>query len=147
MRIRQSDPGELEALLDVWLRSVRATHGFLVQSDILKLVPAVRDYLAGPNTELWSLLSDESEPIGFMGLAGNSVESLFVAPEHLRRGAGRMLLAHARELKGALRVDVNEQNPEAVKFYEANGFHVVARSPVDDAGRPFPLLHMREGSG
>jgi capsular polysaccharide biosynthesis protein len=44
----------------------------------------------------------------------------------------------------SLRVDVNEQNPEAVRFYEANGFHVIRRSPVDDGGRPFPLLHLRE---
>ena len=79
-----------------------------------------------------------------MGLADDNVESLFVAPEHARRGAGRLLLEHARRLKGLLRVDVNEQNPEAVKFYEANGFQVVGRSPVDDGGRPFPLLHLRE---
>ena len=82
-----------------------------------------------------------------MGLAGDNVEALFVAPEHARRGGGRMLLEHARTLKGPLRVDVNEQNPEAVRFYEANGFHVIGRSPVDDAGRPFPLLHLREDAG
>ena len=55
-----------------------------------------------------------------------------------------MLLGHARRLKGALTVDVNEQNPEAVRFYEACGFAVVGRSEVDSDGRPFPLLHMRE---
>jgi putative acetyltransferase len=58
-----------------------------------------------------------------------------------------MLLERARSLKGSLRVDVNEQNAEAVRFYEANGFHVVGRSAVDDAGRPFPLLHMQELPG
>jgi putative acetyltransferase len=55
-----------------------------------------------------------------------------------------MLLCHARHLKGALTVDVNEQNPEAVRFYEACGFAVVGRSEVDGSGRPFPLLHMQE---
>jgi hypothetical protein len=28
-------------------------------------------------------------------------------------------------------------------FYAALGFRVVGRSPLDDGGRPFPLLHMR----
>jgi putative acetyltransferase len=37
---------------------------------------------------------------------------------------------------------VNEQNPAAVGFYEALGFTVRGRSPVDGEGRPFPLLHM-----
>jgi putative acetyltransferase len=41
-------------------------------------------------------------------------------------------------------VDVNEQNPEAARFYEACGFAVVGRSELDDGGRPFPLLHMKE---
>jgi putative acetyltransferase len=38
---------------------------------------------------------------------------------------------------------VNEQNAAALGFYEALGFEVVARSPLDDTGRPYPLLHMR----
>lgn len=144
MHIRQSKTIDLEALLHIWLRSVRATHTFLTESDIQELLPAVRDYLSVPNPELWTLCSDATEPIGFMGLSDHSIASLFVAPEHLRRGGGRMLVEHARRLKGTLCVDVNEQNPEAVKFYVANGFHVMGRSPLDDAGRPFPLLHMRE---
>jgi putative acetyltransferase len=58
----------------------------------------------------------------------------------------RLLVEHARRLKGALRVSVNEQNPAAIGFYAALGFEVVGRSPVDDAGRPFPLLHMRDAA-
>jgi putative acetyltransferase len=41
-------------------------------------------------------------------------------------------------------VDVNEQNEAARRFYEACGFEVAGRSETDSAGRPFPLLHMRE---
>jgi putative acetyltransferase len=145
MWIRPSTPTDRDPLLDIWIRSVRATHTFLAESDIESLLPAVRDYLSSPESELWTLCSDRPTPIGFIGLADNNVESLFVAPEHARCGGGRLLLEHARRLKGPLRVDVNEQNPEAVRFYEANGFHVIGRSPVDDAGRPFPLLHLREG--
>jgi putative acetyltransferase len=144
VHIDRSKTTELDALLGIWLRSVRATHTFLTESDIQELLPAVRDYLALPNAELWTLYSDESEPIGFMGLSDDEVESLFIAPEHLRHGAGKLLLEHARKLKGRLRVDVNEQNPAAVKFYVANGFDVIGRSAVDSAGRPFPLLHLRE---
>jgi putative acetyltransferase len=43
-----------------------------------------------------------------------------------------------------LTVDVNEQNPEAVAFYLALGFHVVGRSATDAEGRPFPLLRLSE---
>jgi putative acetyltransferase len=53
-------------------------------------------------------------------------------------------VSHAQQLRGvALTVDVNEQNVAARGFYEALGFAVVGRSPMDDTGRPYPILHMR----
>ena len=143
MTIRQALPDDRNVLLDIWLRSVRATHTFLTEEDIQSLLPLVRD-AALVELELWVLCSDAGLPIGFLGLSRAKVEALFLAPEHRGRGGGRMLLDHARRLKGPLTVDVNEQNPEAVRFYEACGFAVVGRSELDDQGRPFPLLHLRE---
>jgi putative acetyltransferase len=140
--IRGALTSDLEALPDIWLRSVRASHTFLQEEDIQSLLPAVRDYLRTPCLELWILWADA--PAGFMALSGAVVDALFLAPEHFRRGGGTMLLGHARSLKGPLSVDVNEQNQPALRFYLARGFAVVGRSPVDDAGRPFPLLHLRE---
>ena len=90
------------------------------------------------------LCDADGTPVGFMGLVAARLEALFIDPAHHRRGGGRMLVAHARSLRGRLTVDVNEQNPGAVRFYEACGFEVFGRSEFDDAGRPFPLLHMRE---
>lgn len=143
MAIRKSVPADRDTLLDIWLRSVRATHAFLSEDDIQSLLPLVRD-MALAELDLWVLCADTGEPVGFLGLSGAKVEALFLAPEFQRRGGGRKLLDHARQLKGPLTVDVNEQNPEAVRFYEACGFAVVGRSEVDSTGRPFPLLHMHE---
>jgi putative acetyltransferase len=143
MVIREALPSDRDVLVDIWLRSVRATHTFLTEDDIQALLPLVRD-AALVGLELWVLCSDDGAPLGFLGLSGAHVEALFLAPEHRRRGGGRMLLDHARRLKGPLTVDVNEQNPEAVRFYQAWGFEVAGRSEVDGQGRPFPLLHLRE---
>jgi putative acetyltransferase len=144
--IREARPGDANALVDVWLRSVRATHTFLSEADIEFFLPLVRDLMSSDQLELWVLASDANTLIGFMGLSGNSLEAMFLDPDHLRAGHGRRLVAHARDLKGALTVDVNEQNPAALSFYEACGFTVVGRSEVDSTGRPFPLLHMRQHS-
>jgi putative acetyltransferase len=143
MTIREALPADREILLDIWLRSVRKSHTFLTENDIQSLLPIVRD-VALVGMELWVLCADDGTPIGFLGLSGATVEALFIVPEWCRRGGGRLLLDHARRLKGALTVDVNEQNPEAVRFYEACGFKVVGRSEVDGDGRPFPLLHLHE---
>ena len=148
MTIRRALPGDVDALVLIWLRSVRATHTFLTEADIEALLPAVRDELGTPtDLELW-VLEDPSggEAIGFLGLEGADVAALFLDPDRLRRGGGRLLVEHARSLRGRLTVDVNEQNPDAVRFYEAMGFRLVSRSPDDDAGRPFPILHMRQSA-
>lgn len=143
MTIRKVKPNDYAQLLDIWLRSVRATHTFLTEDDIQSLLPLVRDE-ALPQLELWVLCSDTDMPIGFMGLAGAKVEALFIAPEWCRQGGGRLLLDQARRLKGKLAIDVNEQNPEALRFYLANGFKEIGRSEVDDSGRPFPLIRLAE---
>jgi putative acetyltransferase len=143
MNIRRSIHGDFDALVDIWQRSVRATHHFLSEDEIQHLHQLVRDgALAG--LEIWVLCGDADTPIGFMGLSGAKVEALFLAPEYFRRGLGRRLLQHAEQLRGALTVDVNEQNPAAVRFYEACGFVVVGRSELDSGGLPFPILHMRQ---
>ena len=142
MTIREATSADRAALLDIWLRSVRATHTFLTEDDIQSLYPLVRDH-ALPALELWVLCDGESLS-GWMGLSASKLEALFLAPEFTGRGGGRALVKHARQLKGPLTVDVNEQNPEALRFYEACGFEVCGRFATDDGGRPFPLLHMRE---
>ena len=143
-RIRSELPADHGRLLGIWLNSVRATHHFLTEADIQSLLPEVRD-VALPNLEeILVLCDDDDVAVGFMGLHGPSLEALFIDPSYFRRGGGRLLVEHARHLKGALLVSVNEQNPEALKFYCALGFEVSGRSPVDDGGRAFPLLHMRD---
>lgn len=135
-------PGALvEALAGVWEASVRATHGFLSEKDVVSLRPEVRAGLVGV-AALATARGAGGAPLGFAGVEDGSLEMLFVAPEARGRGVGRTLLAHAVEHLGAVRLEVNEQNPQAVGFYEHMGFAVAGRSPVDGAGRPWPLLHM-----
>lgn len=145
--IRRLRPGDRDTLADIWLRSVRATHAFLTEQDVQAIFPVVRDgVLDGEALEVWVLEFAPGEPAAFMALSGAMVEALFVDPGHFRKGAGKLLLAHARALKGPLAVDVNEQNPQGIAFYLGCGFEQVGRSELDSAGRPFPILHLREAA-
>lgn len=143
MTVRPAIPTDNDVLLDIWLRSVRATHIFLTEEDTQFFLPLVRGLLTSGGLEVWVLCSDSRAPMGFMGMSGSKMEALFLAPEFHRRGGGRRLVRLAQELRGDLTVDVNEQNPTACRFYLACGFVVEGRSELDSTGRPFPLLHMR----
>ncbi|MBQ5940528.1 MULTISPECIES: acetyltransferase [unclassified Massilia] len=142
IRIRWSEPQEAARLADIWRRSVRATHDFLREEDFRDIDILVREHYL-PQTRVWVIDVDDA-PAGFMGLSGAHVDALFIDPGRRARGLGRALLDHAARLAGPLTVDVNEQNALAVGFYERMGFRRSGRSPHDDAGRPYPLLHLRQ---
>lgn len=140
--IRRGEAKDIPALMSVWERSASATHGFLTRDDIVALRPQVMDALGG--LEVW-VAEEAGEPCGFMALWRDRIEALFIDTPHMGRGMGSRLIRHAREMRGsdkALRVDVNEDNPKALRFYRARGFEVTGRSPIDGAGKPWPLLHL-----
>ena len=127
-------------LLSVWESSVRTTHDFLSEQDIIMLRPDVLTALRHVPVLLVAL--EEENPVAFLGMDGKSVEMLFVDAAFRGFGTGSLLM-HAAMSRGACRVDVNEQNPQALGFYLHMGFVVSGRSPKDAQGRPFPILHLR----
>ncbi|AXF61221.1 MULTISPECIES: acetyltransferase [unclassified Leclercia] len=142
MKIEPAVPSKFERLVAIWESSVRATHHFLQESDIAALRPLLLNaYL--PNLKV-VIARDESGVIhGFLGADENRIEMLFVDDASRGKGVGTLLLRHAIDHFGANEVDVNEQNPQGVGFYQHMGFVQVGRSERDGQGNPFPLLHMR----
>ena len=129
---------DYETLAGVWERSVRATHHFLTEQDILHFRERIMDCYF-PQVELWKYVED-GKVCGFIGLS-DTIEMLFVDPDCFRRGIGSRLLAFAVTEKGMTRVDVNEQNPGAMAFYRAHGFEPVSRSETDSEGNHFPIIY------
>ena len=147
MYVRPARVEDRERLLELWERCVRATHHFLRESDVVALRPLVAEELASDAVVWWVLISTAEAPLGFLGFARDTIEALFIDPDHHHQGGGKALVAHAQSLAGgALAVDVNEQNEAALKFYQALGFSAVGRSETDAGGRPFPILHLKRPS-
>ena len=137
-------PALLAQLLDVWERSVRATHTFLSEPEILRIRQYVPEALGGV-AHLFAALDEDGRPLGFMGVQDGSLEMLFLAPQARGRGLGRQLLQYGIDRCGVERLTVNEQNPAARGFYEHMGFAVYRRTDTDEQGGPYPLLYMRLG--
>ena len=84
---------------------------------------------------------ERSAYAGFIGLSSDTIEMLFVDSSYRGQGYGSALIDFARQ-RGATKVDVNQQNTSASGFYLAKGFRVISRDETDDAGRPYPILHL-----
>ena len=140
--IKERTPKLIEMLTTLWEASVRATHHFLSEEDILEIKGYVPEALSGV-PHLVVAFDACQQPVAFMGIADEQIEMLFVAPMSRGRGVGTMLIEYGVANYNIYKVTVNEQNPAAVGFYEHIGFSCYRRSDVDEQGRPFPLLYMR----
>lgn len=78
-----------------------------------------------------------------MLLDGSHMEALFVDPDARSTGVGRALVEDALRRHSGLSTDVNEQNAQAIGFYERLGFERTGRSERDGQGRAYPLIHLR----
>ncbi len=138
-KIIKCNETDYRQLAEIWERSVRATHDFLDEAAINEikemLIPA---YF--PAVDLYAI-DDNVEIAGFIGLSGDKIKMLFIDSVCLIKGCGSLLVDFAIQL-GAAKVDVNEHNPEALKFYRAKGFRTIGRDETDEAGRPYPILHL-----
>jgi len=132
-------PAWLPAILDIWEASVRASHDFLKDEDIVSFRMLVAQAAASVST---LLVAHAEGPVGFMGLEARKIEMLFLHPSCFRRGIGTQMVQYALGRYGVDAVDCNEQNPGALAFYERMGFRVVSRSATDGSGHPFPLLSL-----
>ena len=132
---------EYSRVMEIWEASVRATHHFLSDEQIGYFKPLILNEFLDA-VRLFGIYDDQENLWGFMGLSEDKIEMLFIHPDQFGKGLGRQLLHVAVYDYSIRKLDVNEQNPDAVGFYKHMGFTVHSRSETDALGKPYPILHM-----
>ena len=138
--IRNIEISDYLRLMDIWEDSVLNTHDFLKMEDFLFYKKMLPIYF--PHVDLYGYERD-GVLIGFMGVAGDNLEMLFIENKHRGTGVGKELVLYAIENLYIRKVDVNEQNPQAIGFYKYLGFNVYGKSEMDAEGKEYPILHMK----
>lgn len=131
---------EQKSLINLWEQSVRKTHHFLSENDIAFYRPFINEFI--PKLDLHVIRGASGQIEAFMGLSDDHIEMLFVLPSKRKNGLGSRLLDFAVHEKGVCKVDVNEQNTDALNFYARRGFNIISRDPTDAFGKPYPILHL-----
>ncbi|OKP79697.1 GNAT family N-acetyltransferase [Ensifer adhaerens] len=138
--IRAYRAADLKELSAIWFEASITAHAFVGEARLREqrlLIETV--YL--PNAETWVAIRG-GEPAGFVSLLDDFIGGLFVSPRHQGAGIGRLLVSHALQLKGQLRLEVYTANSQAYAFYENLGFEEQSRRSEDDEGLPFENAQM-----
>lgn len=138
--IEKCEFADYDSLINLWEKSVRATHHFLTEPEILfykkKIAEEYFDFVT-----LYKLIV-AGDIIGFIGIKGKKLEMLFLHPAHFRKGYGKLLLDYAINSTGTTSVDVNQENKTACEFYKSMGFKPFAVSEKDGEGKEHPIIHL-----
>ena len=125
--LRRSVASDATAIADVFLSSFHATYDFPLAHTDDEVRGWVRDRLV-VTEETWVALDDE-RIVAMMVIAPGHLEQLYVAPDQLGHGIGRMLVDLAKERSPAgLSLWTFQVNERARRFYERNGFVAVERT-------------------
>lgn len=139
--VKKRDERLIHQLIEVWYDSVCATHTFLKESEILEIKKYVPEALSQVSKLV--VVKKEDSYIGFMGVNDQKIEMLFLLNAYRNQGIGKELILYGIRNYNVNEVTVNEQNPQAVGFYEHMGFVVYKRSELDEQQNAYPILYMR----
>ena len=142
MNISNISKDEYSDVIRVWEASVRATHHFLKEEDILLFKKLIFEkYLDA--VRLYAIRDKSDKILGFLGVSDDEIEMLFIHPDNRGKGIGKTFLDYAVNELRLTKVSVNEQNEQALEFYLKYGFKIVNRSELDGTGKPYPILHLK----
>ncbi|GAB6385271.1 GNAT family N-acetyltransferase [Enterococcus cecorum] len=132
----------LQFIVQLWQANVKVTHTFLTKEEIQNIkqyVPQAVEH----EPHLCIALSEKGELLGFIGVADQRLEMLFIQVNARGQGIGKQLLRYAIKNFDVKELTVNEQNPQAIGFYEHLGFVTYKRTELDEECQPYPLLYMK----
>jgi len=138
--VRKASDTDHPVLIDIWESAVLATHDFLSKPDFEDIKKKLPIYFK--NVELYVSTDDNGIIQGFIGVSDDKIEMLFIDDLYRGKGIGKALIMFAIDTLNVRKVDVNEQNLQALQFYQYMGFKSYNRSELDSEGRNYPIIYL-----
>lgn len=124
------EPDEAK-VLDIWLRASIEAHGFVGEDYWKKMLPVIKKYYL-PNTDSF-VFEDKHQIKAFMSIIDDKhIGALFVDPKYQNQKIGTKLVNYAKKIYPELTLKVYIKNANATRFYQHNGFKIIAEQTDDD---------------
>lgn len=119
--IRALQNADIHRVAEIWLHTNIKAHYFIPAQYWKEKAEIVKDMMLQAEVCLYE---DEQNIQGFIGVQGEYIAGIFVAPEMQSHGIGTRLLQYIKERKPALVLKVYQKNSRALSFYQREGFAI-----------------------
>ncbi|MCW4444076.1 N-acetyltransferase [Vibrio splendidus] len=130
--IRECNPADIEAVLDIWLTASIKAHDFVAPEFWESQVANMCDlYIPASTTYVYQV---DGEVRGFYSLYEGILAAVFVSTEHQGSGIGKQLIHHAKLECPNLSLNVYKENQATIQFYLSQGFSIVSEQVDEHTG-------------
>lgn len=129
---------EIDSILEIWYESAKNTYDHLLEEDFQDLMPMVEVGVRDSDNII--VIEKEEEIKGFLLLDEEIIDMLFIKADSRHKGYGRKLVEFVIDKYDIRYASVNEENEEAIKFYQDIGFVHEEKGEQDHLGRVYPML-------
>ena len=123
--IRELQKTDINKVADIWLDTNLKAHYFIPAQYWKSNFDSVKELL--PQAEVYVYANGEKIQ-GFIGLNGEYIEGIFVSGEIQSQGIGKLLLNFVKDRRTKLCLNVYQKNPQAIHFYQREGFQIQCES-------------------
>ena len=123
--IRELQKADINKVADIWLDTNLQAHHFIPAQYWKSNFDSVKELL--PQAEVY-VYENGQKIQGFIGLNGEYIEGIFVSGEIQSQGIGKLLLNFVKDRRSKLSLNVYQKNPQAIHFYQREGFQIQCES-------------------
>lgn len=121
--IRLLNTKDMEDVVELWLRGSLESHDFIDPDYWRSMKVEMREKYLPMATSY--VIEDDGAIVGFVSMVDEYLAALFVEGAQQNKGYGKQLVNYIKELYASIHLRVYQNNVNATRFYQKNGFFIV----------------------
>lgn len=130
--IRKFQISDTEQVMKIWLSGNMEAHSFVPEKYWQSHFKEVQEALQQADVWVYDI---DGNVHGFIGLINEYIAGIFVDKNYRSKGIGTQLVNFVKEKYDTLSLNVYQENPRAVAFYQSEGFSVLSEGIDEDTSK------------
>ena len=146
--IRKATVEDISRIAEILVFVKRMNYRSIFQNDAvsfgeIQVIPVAEEYSDPKILENIRVYESDGIVKGLIRIVGKEVVELYVEHFFQGQGIGAELIEYAKEESDVRYLWVLEKNTDAIRFYEANGFHITDNKKLEEGTPEYKVMMER----